>query len=41
MKKYSMIVAALMIIGVAVSSCHSSGKVGTKHHEVGVEGHVK
>jgi hypothetical protein len=41
MKKYSIIVAMLMIIGVSVSACHASGKIGTKHHEVGAGAHVK
>jgi hypothetical protein len=41
MKKYSIIVAMLMMIGASVSSCSSSGKVATKHLEVGVGAHVK
>ena len=41
MKKYSFFVAVLMAIGISVSSCHTSAKVGTKHHEVGVGAHVK
>lgn len=41
MKKYSIIVAMLMIIGASMSSCHASGKIGTKHHEVGAGAHVK
>jgi hypothetical protein len=41
MKKYSIIVAVLMILGVSVSSCHASGKIGTKHHEVGAGAHIK
>jgi len=41
MKKYSIIVAMLMVIGVSISSCSTSGRVGTKHHEVGVGAHVK
>ena len=40
MKKFSIIVAMLMVIGVSITSCHTSGKIGTKHHEVGVGGHV-
>lgn len=40
MKKYSIIVAMLMIIGASVSSCSTSGKIRTKHHEVGVGAHV-
>ncbi len=41
MKKYSIIFALLMIMGFSISSCHTSGKIGTKHHEVGVGGHIK
>jgi hypothetical protein len=41
MKKYSIIIAMFMMIGVAISSCHASGKIGTKHHEVGAGAHVK
>jgi hypothetical protein len=41
MKKYSIIVAMLMAFGISISSCHTSGKIGTKHHEVGVGAHVK
>ena len=41
MKKYSIIVAMLIVIGVSLSSCNTSGRIGTKHHEVGVGGHVK
>lgn len=41
MKKYSIIVAMLMVIGVSVSSCSSSARIGTKHHEVGAGAHVK
>lgn len=41
MKKYSIIVAMLMIFGVSISSCHASGKIGTKHHEVGAGAHIK
>jgi hypothetical protein len=41
MKKYSIIVAMLMLFGISISSCHTSGKIGTKHHEVGVGAHVK
>lgn len=40
MKKYSVIVA-MFLIGVFVTSCHASGKIGTKHHEVGVGAHAK
>ena len=41
MKKFSIIVAMLMVFGISFISCHSSAKVGTKHHEVGVGGHIK
>jgi len=41
MKRSSIIVAVLMIFGISISSCHTSAKVGTKHHEVGVGGHIK
>jgi len=40
MKKYSIVVALLMVIGVAMSSCSASARVGTKHHEVGAGTHV-
>ncbi len=40
MKKYSIIVALIMVIGVSVSSCSASARVGTKHHEVGAGTHV-
>ncbi|HYJ62461.1 MAG TPA: hypothetical protein VEV62_01870 [Parafilimonas sp.] len=35
MKKYSIIAALIMVIGVSMSSCSASARVGTKHHEVG------
>jgi hypothetical protein len=41
MKKYSIFIGILMIFGVTLSSCHASGKIGTKHHEVGAGAHVK
>ena len=41
MKKYSIIVAMLMIFGASISSCSTSGRVRTKHHEVGVGAHVQ
>jgi hypothetical protein len=41
MKKYSIIAAMLMVIGVSVSSCSSSARVGTKHHEVSAGAQVK
>lgn len=41
MKKISIIVAMLMVLGASISSCSTSGKVATKHHEVGVGGHVQ
>jgi len=40
MKKYSIIVAMLMVIGVSISSCSASARVGTKNHEVGASTHV-
>jgi hypothetical protein len=40
MKKYSIIVAMLMLFGASISSCSTSGKIRTKHHEVGVGAHV-
>jgi predicted small secreted protein len=40
MKKYSIVVALVVAFGISLSSCHTSAKVGTKHHEVGVGGHV-
>jgi hypothetical protein len=36
MKKYSIIIGLLMLIGFSVSSCHAGAHIGTKHHEVGV-----
>jgi hypothetical protein len=36
MKKYSIILGMLMIIGASLSSCHAGAHIGTKHHEVGV-----
>jgi hypothetical protein len=41
MKKYSIIVALLIALGASISSCSTSGKVATKHHEVGVGAHVQ
>ncbi len=41
MKKYSIIVAMLMALSVAISSCSASARVGTKNHEVGVGGQIK
>jgi hypothetical protein len=34
MKKISIIVAMLMAIGVAISSCSAGAHIGTKHHGV-------
>ena len=34
MKKYSLIVAMLMVLGVSISSCSAGAHVGTKHHQV-------
>ena len=41
MKKYSIIVAMIMIFGISISSCSTSARVGTKHHAVSVGGRVK
>ena len=41
MKKYSVILAVLMIMGVSFSSCHAGAKIGTKHHEVSAGAQVK
>jgi hypothetical protein len=40
MKKNSIIIAILMMIGVVVSSCHAGAHIGTKHHDVGVGAHA-
>ena len=40
MKKYSILMAMLVVIGISVSSCSASARVGTKHHEVGASTHV-
>ncbi|MFC3827769.1 MULTISPECIES: hypothetical protein [Niastella] len=34
MKKLSIIVAMLMVIGVSISSCSAGAHIGTKHHGV-------
>lgn len=34
MKKYSIIVAMLMVFGVTISSCSAGAHIGTKHHQV-------
>jgi hypothetical protein len=34
MKKFSVIVAMLMLIGVSLSSCSAGAHIGTKHHGV-------
>jgi hypothetical protein len=34
MKKFSVIVAMLMVMGISVSSCSAGGHIGTKHHQV-------
>jgi len=34
MKKYSIIVAMLMVMGISFSSCSAGAHVGTKHHKV-------
>jgi len=40
MKKYSIILALFAVIGVSISSCSASARVGTKHHEVEAGTHV-
>lgn len=34
MKKYSIIVAMLMVLAASVSSCSAGGHIGTKKHSV-------
>ena len=34
MKKLSVIVAMLMVIGVSFSSCSAGAHIGTKHHQI-------
>ncbi len=34
MKKYSLFVAMLMVIGASISSCSAGAHIGTKHHQV-------
>lgn len=34
MKKFSIIVAMLMVMGISISSCSAGAHVGTKHHQV-------
>lgn len=34
MKKFSIIVAMLMVIGVSISSCSAGAHIGSKHHGV-------
>lgn len=34
MKKLSIIVAMLTVIGVTISSCSAGAHIGTKHHSV-------
>lgn len=34
MKKYSIIMAMLVVFGVSLSSCSAGGHIGTKHHKV-------
>ena len=36
MKKYSLIVAMLVVLGASVSSCSAGAHVGTKKHGVSV-----
>jgi hypothetical protein len=37
MKKFSVIVGMLMLIGVALSSCSAGAHIGTKHHKVSAD----
>jgi hypothetical protein len=41
MKKYSIIVAILMVMGISFSSCSAGGHIGTKHHQVSADTQVK
>jgi hypothetical protein len=41
MKKYAIIMAMLTVIGISVSSCSASARIGTKNHEVGASTHVQ
>ena len=34
MKKFSIIVAMLVAIGISISSCSAGAHIGTKHHGV-------
>lgn len=34
MKKFSIIVAMLVMVGVSISSCSAGAHIGTKHHKV-------
>lgn len=34
MKKFSIIVAMMMVFGAAISSCSAGAHIGTKHHQV-------
>ncbi|MGZ3820491.1 MAG: hypothetical protein ACXVBJ_06635 [Flavisolibacter sp.] len=36
MKKFSIIVAMLMVFGVSFSSCSAGAHIGTKHHQASV-----
>jgi hypothetical protein len=34
MKKYSIIIALVMLFGASISSCSAGAHIGTKHHQV-------
>lgn len=34
MKKYSIIIAMVMLFGASISSCSAGAHIGTKHHQV-------
>jgi hypothetical protein len=40
MKKYSLIVAMLMVLGASISSCSAGAHVGTKKHQVSADTQV-
>jgi hypothetical protein len=37
MKKYSIIVALVMVFSISLSSCSAGAHVGTKHHQVSAD----
>ncbi|HEY6955419.1 MAG TPA: hypothetical protein VI385_09250 [Flavisolibacter sp.] len=41
MKKYSIIVAMVMLFAASLSSCSAGAHVGTKHHQVSAGTQVK